>query len=338
MNQIDINDGSQLLYYIKTDNTQDIENLFAQANETRQKHYQNKVYLRGLIEFSNYCKNNCYYCGIRKDNRNLTRYRLSLVQIMECCEIGANLGYKTFVLQSGEDAYYTDDKIIEIISSIRDKYPKHAITLSIGEKSKESYQAFFNAGANRYLLRHETANEKHYSLLHPANMTLSSRKQCLFDLKSIGYQVGAGLMVGSPFQTDENLFEDLKFLQELSPHMVGIGPFISQSDTPFAKYDNGDLTRTLKIIALTRLILPSALIPATTALGSISPQGRELALKAGANVVMPNLSPVSVREHYALYDNKICTGDEAAECNQCISKRISGAGFAADMSRGDWRK
>jgi biotin synthase len=250
--------------------------------------------------------------------------------------MGSLLGYKTFVLQGGEDPWFSDDRVEEIVAAIRREYPEHAITLSIGERSRESYERFFRAGANRYLLRHETASDAHYRMLHPETMSLHERKQCLFVLREIGYQVGAGFMVGTPFQTPEHLLEDLRFLQELQPQMVGIGPFIPQVDTPFGDYPRGSLRQTLRMVALSRLLLPQALIPATTALGTISPTGREKGLMAGANVVMPNLSPKSVRKLYALYDNKICTGDEAAECRLCMEGRIRNFGFVPNMARGDY--
>ena len=332
---IDINNNAQLLHYIQTEDTAEIEYLFSESRKIRSEHYGIEVYFRGLIEFSNYCKNDCYYCGIRNSNGDLDRYRLTREQILDCCRMGDQSGYRTFVLQSGEDPWYDDEHMIEIVKSIRKEFPDHAITLSIGERSQSSYEALFHAGANRYLLRHETANEDHYRKLHPADMLLKNRKDCLFTLKKIGYQVGAGFMVESPFQTAEFLLEDLRFLQSLQPHMVGIGPFIPQENTPFGKYKQGSLELTLKMIALCRLILPKALIPATTALGTISPLGREKGLMAGANVVMPNLSPVAVRKKYALYDNKICTGDEAAECQVCLTDRIQKIGFTPNMTRGD---
>lgn len=327
---------AELLRFITTDNPDETEALFEAARKLRYAHYKNTVYFRGLIEFTNYCKNDCYYCGIRKSNRKLPRYRLTLEQILDCCKQGDALGYKTFVLQGGEDPWFTDERMVAMISAIRERYPDNAITLSLGERSRESYESFFRAGANRYLLRHETADEEHYRRLHPECMSLATRKQCLLNLKDIGYQVGAGFMVGSPFQTPENLLEDLRFIRELQPHMVGIGPFIPHADTPFGKYPQGSLDTTLRMIALCRLILPKALIPATTALGTISPRGREKGLTAGANVVMPNLSPTDVRGKYALYDNKICTGDEAAECLNCMERRIRSYGFVPDMSRGDY--
>ncbi|MDR3303614.1 MAG: [FeFe] hydrogenase H-cluster radical SAM maturase HydE [Treponema sp.] len=324
-----------LLRLITTEDAEATEALFAQARAAREPHYHNEVFFRGLIEFTNFCKNDCYYCGIRRSNMNVRRYRLSLDEILHCCGLGDSLGFKTFVLQGGEDPYFTDERVVETVSAIRNAYPNHAITLSIGEKPRASYEAFFNAGANRYLLRHETANEEHYGALHPPVMSLKARKSCLFTLKDIGYQVGAGFMVGTPFQKPEHLLEDLRFLEELQPHMVGIGPFIPQADTPFGDAPQGGLELTLRMVALTRVLLPHALLPATTALGTIAPDGRERGLLAGANVVMPNLSPREVRKWYALYDNKICTGDEAAECRLCLEGRIRNAGFIPNMSRGD---
>ncbi|MCH5325316.1 MAG: [FeFe] hydrogenase H-cluster radical SAM maturase HydE [Eubacterium sp.] len=301
--------------------------LYRLADKVRREHYGDKVYVRGLIEFTNYCKNNCYYCGIRCGNHAVERYRLTKEDILSCCEEGYGLGFRTFVLQGGEDPYYTDDVICEIVSEIRQKYPDCAITLSIGEKPRESYQAYFDAGANRYLLRHETADPQHYAMLHPESMSLENRKRCLFDLKEIGYQVGSGFMVGSPYQTTENLIADLRFLQQLSPDMIGIGPYLTHADTPFADKENGSFTLTLRLISVLRLMFPYALIPATTALGTIHPLGREKGLQAGANVVMPNLSPVSVRKKYELYENKICTGEEAAQCRGCLERRVESVGY-----------
>ena len=298
------------------------EALFAAADGVRRAVYGDEVYLRGLIEFTNYCRNNCYYCGIRRDNKNAERYRLSQEEILDCCEEGYALGFRTFVLQGGEDPYYTDARICAIVTEIRRRFPDCAITLSIGEKSRESYQAFFDAGANRYLLRHETASEPHYRSLHPDGMQLSNRKRCLYDLKEIGYQVGSGFMVGSPGQTTECIIQDLRFLQDLQPDMIGIGPYITHPDTPFAACPSGSVDLTLRLVAVLRLMFPYALLPATTALGTLHPLGRELGLKAGANVVMPNLSPVSVRKLYELYENKICTGEEAAQCRGCLERRV----------------
>lgn len=312
--------------------------LYAAADKIRREIYGDEVYLRGLIEFSNYCRNNCYYCGIRAANKNTSRYRLSKEEILSCCEEGYTLGFRTFVLQGGEDPYYTDDIICDTVSEIRNRFPDCAITLSIGEKSKESYKKYFDAGANRYLLRHETADDSHYRRLHPESMSLDNRKRCLFDLKEIGYQVGSGFMVGSPYQTVDCIIKDLRFLQSLQPDMIGIGPYITHQDTPFASFESGSLTLTLRLISVLRLMFPYALIPATTALGTIHPQGRELGLKAGANVVMPNLSPVRVRKFYELYENKICTGEEAAQCRGCLEKRIETAGYRAVTAIGNVKK
>ncbi len=309
--------------------------LAEEASALRQKYYGNKIYTRGLIEFTNYCKNNCYYCGIRRDNRNAKRYRLTKEEILSCCDHGYELGYRTFVLQGGEDPYYNDQRMAEIIREIRAGYPDCAITLSIGEKSYESYQLFREAGANRYLLRHETANEQHYGMLHPANMSLTVRKQCLYDLKALGYQVGAGFMVGSPGQKPEHLAEDLEFLEELKPQMVGIGPFIPHHDTQFAKEPAGSVEMTIFLLSVIRILLPKVLLPATTALGTADPRGREKGILAGANVVMPNLSPVLHRKQYELYDNKICTGEESAECRQCLAKRVESVGCCLVSERGD---
>lgn len=315
-----------------------MEYLFQKADEVRKKTYGKDVYIRGLIEISSYCKNDCYYCGIRCSNHNAQRYRLSKEEILECCDVGHRLGFRTFVLQGGEDLYFTRERISEIVSDIKKKYPDHAVTLSLGEKDYETYKEWFEAGADRYLLRHETADREHYEKLHPDNMSFEHRMQCLKDLRNIGYQVGCGFMVGSPFQDVECLIKDMNFLAEFQPEMVGIGPFIPHKDTDYREEPQGSLNQTLKLISLIRLMLPKALIPATTALGTIHPQGRELGLKAGANVVMPNLSPKDVRNKYALYDNKICTGEEAAECIRCLNVRVQSAGYQIVEDRGDYKK
>jgi biotin synthase len=314
--------------------------LIGRAHEKRMEVYGNRVFLRGLIEISNYCKRNCVYCGIRAGNPLVDRYRLSADQILESCRIGYELGYRTFVLQGGEDPAHTDEFLASLVRQIRKGYPDCAITMSLGERSRESYQAIFEAGADRYLLRHETANSAFYESFHPG-MSLSNRKLCLETLKEIGFQVGAGFMVGLPGQTNVHLVEDLRFLKTLGPDMVGIGPFIPHHETPLAGYIPGSIEKNIILLAILRLLLPKSLLPATTALGSLDPFGREQGIRAGANVVMPNLSPMEVREKYDLYDGKICTGDEAAECRQCIQKRIESAGFTVDLSRGDhpdWRQ
>ena len=311
------------------------EYLFEQAREVREAHYGKDIYIRGLIEFTNYCRNDCLYCGIRRSNKNADRYRLTKEQILECCEHGYELGFRTFVLQGGEDAYFTDERMTEIVSEIKKRFPDCAITLSIGEKSFESYQKYYNAGAERYLLRHETYNCEHYAKLHPAGLKAEERQQCLWNLKQAGYQVGTGFMVGSPYQTAENLAEDMLFIKKLNPQMIGIGPFVPHKDTPFAKETGGTLELTLFMLGLLRLMIPKALIPATTALGTIDPMGRELGILAGANVVMPNLSPSTVREKYLLYDNKLCTGDEAAESLANLKLRMKKIGYDIVVSRGD---
>ena len=293
----------------------------------RKEHYGTDVYIRGLIEFSNYCKNDCYYCGIRAGNHCVQRYRLTKEQILQCTDTGYRLGFRTFVLQSGEDLAFTDDILCDIIEKIKAAHPDCAVTLSVGEKTRQTYQRYFDAGADRYLLRHETATDSHYRTLHPESMSLAVRKQCLFDLKDIGFQVGSGFMVGTPGQTLENLVADLRFLQELGPDMIGIGPFMPASNTPFADKPQGSLARTLNLLSILRLMFPKVLLPSTTSLGTIDPRGRELGLQAGANVVMPNLSPVSVRKLYSLYDHKICTGEEAAVCQRCLQRRVQSAGY-----------
>ena len=328
----------ELLELITTTDSAANELLAARADNIRQQYYGKKVYIRGLIEFTNYCKNNCYYCGIRAGNGLAQRYRLTKEQILDCCAEGYRLGFRTFVLQGGEDPYYTDERICDIVAAIRAQHPDCAITLSIGEKERASYQAYFDAGANRYLLRHETATPEHYAQLHPASMSLANRKRCLFDLKEIGYQVGSGFMVGSPYQTPANLLADLRFLQELEPDMIGIGPYITHEQTPFADKKSGTAEQTLRLLSILRLMFPYALLPATTALGTIHPNGRELGLKAGGNVVMPNLSPVSVRKLYELYENKICTGEEAAQCRGCLEARVRMAGYEIVTDRGDVAK
>ena len=309
--------------------------LFEAADRVRRSVYGTDVYVRGLIEFTNRCKNNCYYCGIRRDNRTVSRYRLTEEEILACCDTGWELGYRTFVLQGGEDPSYTDDMICSIVSEIKSRWPDCAVTLSIGEKSRASYQAYFDAGADRYLLRHETASPALYARLHPAEMSLENRLRCLWDLKEIGFIVGAGMMVGPPGQTTEHLIEDLRFLEKLGPHMIGIGPYLNHRDTPFAGEPNGSLSMTIRLLSVLRLMFPRALIPATTALGTIHPLGREMGLKAGANVIMPNLSPTDVRKKYKLYDNKICTGEEAAECRTCLNRRVAAAGYRVVIARGD---
>ena len=324
---------------ILRERTEEDEELARQlARKCTEKYYGRGVYTRGLIEFTNYCKNNCHYCGIQRGNQEVERYRLSKEEILSCCEEGYRLGFRTFVLQGGEDPYFTDEKIVEIVQAIKKAFPDCAVTLSIGEKSRASYEKYFRAGADRYLLRHETADKEHYQYLHPKELSWEHRMRCLKDLKDIGFQVGCGFMVGSPHQTAKTLAKDLYFIQEFQPDMCGIGPFIPQHATVFAKETAGTLQDTLFLLSLLRLIHPNMLIPATTALGTIDKRGRELGILSGANVLMPNLSPTAVRKKYLLYDNKICTGDESAQCRACLSRRMESIGAHLLVDRGDVKK
>lgn len=313
----------------------DLDYLKSLARKTADEIYGKEVFIRGLIEFTNYCKNNCYYCGIRAENKKSERYRLSKDEIMSCCKTGYDLGFRTFVLQGGEDMYFTDDILCDIIGEIRNTYPDCAITLSVGERSKDSYLRYFKAGANRYLLRNETSDKEHYKKLHPDSMSFENRIECLKNLKEIGFQTGCGFMVGSPYQTTDCIVKDLRFIKNFQPEMVGIGPFLSHKDTPFCDKENGSVRLTLMLLSIIRLLLPSVLLPATTALGTAQSDGRENGILAGANVVMPNLSPVCVRKKYSLYDNKICTGEEAAECKFCLSERMKSIGYNISASIGD---
>lgn len=305
------------------------------AAAVRDEIYGRDIFVRGLIEFSNVCKNDCYYCGIRKSNPNLQRYRLSEAQIMYCVRSGYDLGFRTFVLQSGEDGHFTDEVLCGIIRQIKTEYPDCAVTLSLGERSRESYEALKEAGADRYLLRHETATKEHYETLHPADMSFENRMQCLRDLRELGYAVGAGFMVGAPYQKPGDLARDFVFLQEFRPDMVGIGPFIPHHDTPFKDMPAGTLEDTLYYLSILRLLLPDVLLPSTTALGTIHPLGREMGFDHGANVIMPNLSPATVRKQYQLYDGKICVNDDATKCNACIDLRLEKFGYHTVVDRGD---
>lgn len=326
-------DDKTLKRWIEDDSLTD--ELNKKADAIRREIYGDKVYVRGLIEFSNICKNDCYYCGIRKSNDRVERYRLTKEEIISCARLGYQLGYRTFVLQGGEDGHFNDDTVVDIVKSIKEIHDDVAITLSLGERSYESYKRLFEAGADRYLLRQETSDRDHYEKLHPQSMSFENRRKALRDLKKIGFQVGGGFMVGSPYQTTESLIKDLRFLEELEPAMIGIGPYMTQHDTPFKDFPNGSFEMTLRLVSILRILFPYALIPATTALGTINPLGRERGLQAGANVLMPNLSPTMVREKYSLYDNKICTGDEAAECRSCLELRIKNAGYEIVTDRGD---
>lgn len=307
------------------------------AQKITQKYYGNKIYIRGLIEVSNYCKNNCYYCGIRCQNKNVKRYRLTKEEILDACSNGYKLGFRTFVLQGGEDPIF-DTILVDTVKEIRNTYKDCAITLSLGEKSYEFYKELYEVGANRYLLRHETADSTHYNQIHPENMLLETRQQALWDLKDIGYQVGSGFMVGSPYQTNENLLKDIRFLQKLQPAMVGIGPFLTHHDTPFKDMENGSYKMTLKLLSILRILFPNLLIPATTALNTINKEGRLQGILSGANVVMPNLSPENAKSNYNLYDNKLITGNESAKLVEELNNELKTIGYEVEVARGDVKK
>ena len=314
------------------------QELALRADKVRKQVYSDTVYIRGLIEISNICKNDCLYCGIRRSNTSCERYRLTQEDILSCCREGDALGFRTFVLQGGEDGYFTDERLESIVKAIKREFPHCAVTLSLGERSYDSYKRLFDAGADRYLLRHETADSVHYSSLHPSELTLDNRIMCLNQLKEIGYQVGCGFMVGSPYQTASHIARDLKFIEEFKPDMCGIGPFIPHKDTPFRDFPAGSAEFTCFLLSIVRLMLPNVLLPATTALGSIKEGGREMGLRAGANVVMPNLSPQSVRAKYMLYNNKLSSGSESAQAVKELSERIQSVGYRIVTHRGDIKK
>ncbi len=317
---------------------EDLEYAMELARETAVRRFGKKIYFRGIIEFSNFCKNDCYYCGIRCSNRHVLRYRLSKEDILACCEEGYQFGFRTFVLQSGEDPYYQDDRLSDIIRAIRGEYPDCAITLSVGERTKESYQRLYDAGADRYLLRHETADPVHYRMLHPDNLSLSNRIECLWNLREIGFQTGCGFMVGTPGQTPESLAEDMLFMMDFHPQMVGIGPFIPHHETPFAQEKRGSVDLSLLSMSLTRLLLPQVLLPATTALGTAEADGRQKGVLAGCNVVMPNLSPMGVRKKYMLYDNKAGTEIGAEEGIRLLTEQMQDIGYEVVVGRGDYQE
>ena len=329
---------SELVYLLENITDDEAEILRKKAQTVALKSFGNKIYIRGLIEISSICKNDCYYCGLRRSNKNAVRYRLTKEQILDCCEQGYALGFRTFVMQGGEDGYYTDEIMCDIVKTIKSLYPDCAITLSLGERGADSFKKLYDAGADRYLLRHETANAEHYNKLHPPEMSLETRKKSLYELKKIGFQTGAGFMVGSPYQTYETLAEDLLFLKDLNPQMCGIGPFLPHKDTIFKDEQGGSVRLTLILLALVRIMLPNVLLPSTTALGTADSNGREMGILHGANVVMPNLSPKEHRKDYMLYDNKIATGDEAAESIRKLSERFKAIGYEIVTERGDYKK
>ncbi|MGN0518558.1 MAG: [FeFe] hydrogenase H-cluster radical SAM maturase HydE [Acutalibacteraceae bacterium] len=326
---------SELLSLLNCTDENALSYLYSQGERVCIQNYGTSVYIRGLIELTNYCKNDCLYCGIRRSNKCAERYRLTCEQVLSCAKTGYNIGFRTFVLQGGEDPYFTDERIVEIVKALKSNFPDCAVTLSLGEKSYSSYKMYFDAGADRYLLRHETADAVHYGKLHPKELSLENRMQCLRDLKSIGYQTGCGFMVGSPYQTTENILYDIRFIQEFKPHMVGLGPFIPHKDTPFKDMPAGSLQLTLKCLSIIRLMLPDVLLPATTALGTIVKGGRELGIKSGANVIMPNLSPSDVRGKYLLYNNKLATGAESAEGLNALKNSLKQIDRTIEIGRGD---
>ena len=328
--------SSDIKHLLTTSDPQAVDALKEEACRVRDEVYGRRVFMRGLIEVSSHCRNNCFYCGLRRDVQ-CRRYRLTKEQILDCCRIGHQLGFRTFVLQGGEDAWFTDERVCDIVSAIRSLFPDCAVTLSLGERSRESYAALRDAGADRYLLRHETADAAHYARLHPSEMSFDNRMRCLQHLRQLGFQVGAGFMVGSPFQTLDTIIEDLQFIDRFRPEMVGIGPFIPASGTPFENHPAGSVELTVRLLAVIRIIHPHVLLPATSALGTLHPQGRERAIAAGANVVMPNLSPLDTRALYSIYNNKLATGSEAAESAADIRARMKAIGMDVPTDRGDYR-
>ena len=326
----------ELVFLINNISDEERKILRERARLLAEKTFGGKVYVRGLVEFTNHCKNNCFYCGLRKGNAALERYRLSPQEIFDCCKAGHELGFRTFVLQGGEDDFYSAEDIARIVEKIKGGFPDCAVTLSVGERSGDDYALWKKAGADRYLLRHESADKEHYSKLKPPELSFENRVRCLRDLKALGYQTGAGFMVGSPFQSAECLAKDILFVKNFQPQMIGIGPFIPHAKTPFHNFAAGSVETTLDMVALARLVCPRALIPATTALATADPKGREKALLSGANVVMPNLSPLSVRQKYALYDGKVCMREEAAECLECLKRRLASVGREIVVDRGDF--
>ena len=333
--RLDLSEYEEL---IRERNAELIEYTRQLALAERQKHYSDKVFIRGLIEISNICKNGCFYCGINRANSECSRYRLTKEQILECCDEGYALGFRTFVMQGGEDPYFTDEVVCDIVSAIKRRYPNCAVTLSLGEKSRESYRKLREAGADRYLLRHETVDEAHYSLLHPEDMSLSTRMECLKSLKELGFQTGCGFMVGSPYQTEHHIAKDLKFIEEFQPEMCGIGPFIPHKATRFASFDAGSVELSCYLLSIVRLIAPTVLLPATTALGSLEDDGREKGILSGANVVMPNLSPADSRKKYELYDNKLYTNAESAQAIKELEERMKAIGYRIVCDKGDAKK
>lgn len=329
---------SEWISLFETSDDEDISLARELAQKTAKEQFGNKIYMRGLIEISNICKNDCLYCGIRKSNSCVSRYRMTKDDIFKCCVIGYERGFRTFVLQGGEDGHFNDDVMTDIVSGIKEKYPDCAITLSLGERSRESYEKLYKAGADRYLLRHETATKEHYEKLHPENLSFNNRMECLKNLKEIGFQTGCGMMIGSPYQTAENMADDMLFLKEFKPHMIGIGPFLPAENTPFEKEKAGSLEQTLFVLSLVRIMLPNVLLPATTALGTLARDGRQRAILSGANVMMPNISPTENRKNYSLYNDKIGTGEDAQKSVDNVVSSLKEIGYEPIVSRGDYKE
>lgn len=328
---------SEWIFLLENYLPEDREYARIKAQDIAISKFGKKIFFRGIIEFSNICKNDCYYCGIRRSNSCISRYRLSKEDILECAREGYTHGFRTFVLQGGEDGHFSDDVLCEIIVSLKNKYPDCAVTLSVGERSRESYQKLYNAGADRYLIRHEAANSELYSKIHPSFQKHQERMRCLRDLREIGYQTGCGFMVGVPFQKISDIADDMVFIQDFKPQMVGLGPFLPHKDTPFGIYEAGSVDLTLFLISLTRIMLPNVLLPSTTALGTAKGDGRQLGVLAGCNVVMPNLSPENVRKKYMLYDNKIGTECDAESGVRLLREQMNEIGYEVICSRGDYK-
>lgn len=318
--------------------SQTLEYIRKESVRTAQERFGHGIFVRGLIEISSFCRNDCAYCGLRRSNRSAERYRLNHEQIMECCKEGYDAGLRTFVLQGGEDANLTDEWLEQIIHDIRHIYPDVAITLSLGERSYDSYKRLYDAGATRYLLRHEAANEELYRKLHPQTMSHANRIACIENLKEIGYQTGMGMMIGVRGQSVDDLVDDLLLMERIRPQMIGIGPFIPHRNTPLGDYPAGSVELTLLMLSIVRLMHPSALIPSTTALATLSAEGRRMGILSGANVVMPNLTPPSERKKYAIYEDKASSGSEAVEGLRALEQELNEIGYHIDYSRGDYKK
>jgi biotin synthase len=321
---------TDIIKWLKAD---DAAELFAMADDIRKRYFKDEVHIRGIIEFSNYCMKNCFYCGLRRDNKTIERYRISEDEIIDTALKAGELGYKTILLQSGEDGGYTIEGLCAIIKRIRSNLDC-AITLSLGEKSFDEYRSLRDAGADRYLLRFETSDRGLFNKLKP-DSSYENRLDCIKNLKKLGFQVGSGFMVGLPGQTYEILADDILLLRELDLDMIGIGPFLSHHNTPLGNSASGTLDLTLRALAIIRILMPDVHIPATTAMGTVEKGGREKALQCGANVIMPNVTPIKYRKYYEIYPNKICIDDAPSDCRACIEGMLKSLGRAAATNKGD---